>query len=274
MFNVLLKILRWDILLKPSGIRPGWAGITASFISAQIINVLLPVRLGDISRVAVIGKDGTRPAYVFGSLLAEKYLDILAYAVMTGLLIVLMPLPIWIDEKASSFIYIAILASFLLLLLLIFRGRFFSALKGLGSRISGKVTSAVFQQLEASAESLTAIKKPADLARLTATTGLIWLTALLTNQIVFLALGMHLPVESALLMLVAVIAGLSLPSLPGKIGTFELAAILALGVFGVSQTGGMTYGIILHIIVYIPLLILGLISLISMQVLGLRSAAS
>jgi uncharacterized membrane protein YbhN (UPF0104 family) len=70
------------------------------------------------------------------------------------------------------------------------------------------------------------------------------------------------------------LAGLSLPSLPGKIGIFEYASILALSVFGLDRSTGLSYGILLHIVAYLPVVVLGLYSFFHLQFRDLRSTVS
>jgi uncharacterized membrane protein YbhN (UPF0104 family) len=88
----------------------------------------------------------------------------------------------------------------------------------------------------------------------------------LTNYWVLLALDIQAPLVASLLVLVAVQAGISLPSLPGKIGVFELTCILALEIFRVSRTIALSYGILLHAVVFIPILVPGLISFLYLQI--------
>jgi uncharacterized membrane protein YbhN (UPF0104 family) len=54
-------------------------------------------------------------------------------------------------------------------------------------------------------------------------------------------------------------AGISIPSIPGKIGIFEYICVLSLVAFKVDPARAFSYGILLHAIVLLPTTILGLI---------------
>jgi uncharacterized membrane protein YbhN (UPF0104 family) len=96
----------------------------------------------------------------------------------------------------------------------------------------------------------------------------IWASALLTNHWTLLALDIHLPLAASLLVLIAVQIGISVPAAPGRVGVFEYACILALSVYGVDQTAALGYGLVLHGVAQLPLLVFGLASL-RIQGLGL-----
>jgi hypothetical protein len=55
--------------------------------------------------------------------------------------------------------------------------------------------------------------------------------------------------------------GVSLPSLPWQLGVFESVAVLSLLTFGVDQTTGLAYGLLLHVVAYLPPTILGALAL-------------
>jgi hypothetical protein len=95
------------------------------------------------------------------------------------------------------------------------------------------------------------------LAALIGLTALIWGLAWLPNWLALRSLALALPPDAALLILLATIIGITIPSLPAKIGVFEYACLLALQVYGVAPEIGISYGILLHTIVYLPILVGG-----------------
>jgi glycosyltransferase 2 family protein len=99
--------------------------------------------------------------------------------------------------------------------------------------------------------------------------GIIWITALSNNYLTLKAMGIDLPLEASLFVLVALLAGVTLPAAPGSIGVFELICVLTLGYYGVDPSQALSYGLVLHFLVVVPILILGLVSMWS---LGLSRA--
>ena len=63
--------------------------------------------------------------------------------------------------------------------------------------------------------------------------------------------------RARLLVLIALQAGISLPSIPGRFGIFEYICVLALGSFGVAQPLALSYGLLLHFVVLVPTTVLG-----------------
>jgi uncharacterized protein (TIRG00374 family) len=271
--NNFIKTFRWSLLLKPSGVQVPQINVSRTFFSAQLMNILLPIRIGEISRVVVISKYGVQPAFVIGTILIEKYLDFWAYLLLILSLFFIIRLPAWVDEAISGLFLLASMATIFIMLILYYRGYILNKLEKIIGRFSSKYASTLFQQLQAGIESLDVFRRLRDFLPLALFTTLIWVTAVITNQFVFMALGLRVPLEAAILTLIAVVAGVSIPALPGKIGVFEYASILALGLFGLDQTTSLTYGILLHIVVFFPLLLLGLPSYIHMQIHGLNSAS-
>jgi uncharacterized membrane protein YbhN (UPF0104 family) len=73
---------------------------------------------------------------------------------------------------------------------------------------------------------------------------------------------------ASLLILIALQAGISIPSVPGRIGIFEYICVLALAVFGVGQSTAFGYGVVLHGLVLLTPILAGLVSL---SILGLSN---
>jgi uncharacterized protein (TIRG00374 family) len=274
LINLWLKIIRWNLMLIPSGFRFTFTKVSTAFISAQFINSLVPLRLGEISRVVVISRSGADPGFVLGTILGEKFLDVLGYIILLVILLLSMPLPYWIENTLPIYIVITLLVSLILILLLLNRNSFIKLVTVLTSRFSEQIRSYILERLHAGFASLAVFQRLSELSALVITTTLIWITALLLNQVLFAALDLDLPLKAGLLSLVAVLAGLSLPSLPGKIGIFEYASILALSVFGLDRSTGLSYGILLHIVAYLPVVVLGLYSFFHLQFRDLRSTVS
>jgi uncharacterized membrane protein YbhN (UPF0104 family) len=48
------------------------------------------------------------------------------------------------------------------------------------------------------------------------------------------------------------------PSAPGQVGTFQFFCVVALGIFGVSEAQGLSYGLLLNIAEFLPVTLLGI----------------
>jgi len=83
----------------------------------------------------------------------------------------------------------------------------------------------------------------------------------LTNFFLFKAFDLRLSFWVGLVVLLAIQVANIPPSVPGKIGIFEYAVILALSVFGIAKGQALSYGIMLHLVAYLPKILLGFIVL-------------
>jgi hypothetical protein len=264
--GIAIKIGRWMLLLrepesnstKPISFSPGWQPVSSSFLSAQLINNFFPLRVGEVSRVAAVGKSGLGYAFVAGTIAIEKTIDLAAFAVLVGLMLITSPAAGWLSETAYWLAGLGLLLTVGVLLIVSQRERLGGWRPAWVSWLPGGLDSWFFRHARSALSSLNALRRPRQLLVLSGLTALIWVLAWSTNQLALQAFGLKLPWSAALLILVALQVGISLPSLPGRVGVFEYVCVLALNSYGIEPATALSYGILLHVIVYIPLIAGGL----------------
>jgi uncharacterized membrane protein YbhN (UPF0104 family) len=239
--NIALKILRWRVQLAPAG-RTSGSRIAASFLSAQMLNAVVPIRLGEVQRIYILGKSGI------------------------AILLLWLPLPEWMGGSVTALIVITLIQALLLFILALKRDYLLGLVEKFSRHFSMRIKELMMKNVHSGFASLDVLRQPTQVLKLSLITASIWSAALLTNYWILLALDIQAPLAASLLVLIAVQAGISLPSLPGKIGVFELACLLALEVFGFSQAIGLSYGILLHAVIFIPILLSGLASFLFLQI--------
>jgi glycosyltransferase 2 family protein len=89
----------------------------------------------------------------------------------------------------------------------------------------------------------------------------IWAITVLLNQLILWSLSIRVPAVAPVVVLVVSQVGLRLPSSPGSIGVLHYLSILALSLFGVDKSVALGFGIILHLVIYLPASLLGLLFL-------------
>jgi uncharacterized protein (TIRG00374 family) len=264
--NVLLKILRWKVLLGSSGSDIRLPKISMSFLAAQMLNTFVPIRAGEISRVYVIGKTGIGHAFVLGTIAVEKIVDMIAYTLLFILLLVLIPLPEWIGVSGATFVLSTFSISIMVFFAAFYRNQLLKFLDRVITWLPERYRSKFLHHLHNGLSSLDVLQNRVETIELAVATAIIWGTAILTNYLILLSLKIDLPITASLLVLIALQAGISIPSLPGKLGVFEYMCILALGAFGINQALALSYGILLHVIIYLPIVISGLLSYLLLDV--------
>jgi hypothetical protein len=260
------KIGRWLLLLRerPDSHRAGdngfwqWKPAAASFLSAQLINNFYPLRVGEIGRVAVVGRAGAGYAFVAGTIAVEKVFDLAAFGALVGLLLANLGVSDLFGEAAYWLAGLGLVALVGALWAAAQQERLAGRALAWLRWLPGEWDVWLARQIRQALTGLGALRRPGSLAALAALTALIWGLAWWTNQLVAQALGLSLPPSAALLVLVALQIGISLPSLPGRLGIFEYVCILALRSFGIDPEIGLSYGILLHVVVYLPIIFAGL----------------
>jgi hypothetical protein len=85
-----------------------------------------------------------------------------------------------------------------------------------------------------------------------------WLGQLAVISLLLYAFGLVLPAGAALVLMVMNTLLLVIPVTPGNVGTYQVATVLGLGLFGVAKTDAVSYGIVLQTTSYLPIALVGL----------------
>jgi exopolysaccharide biosynthesis WecB/TagA/CpsF family protein/uncharacterized protein (TIRG00374 family) len=281
--NNIAKAARWRIMLEGQG--QTFTTVLLLHLQGQLWNLVYPIRLGDLGRAFWLenkkstGQNGT--AFALGTVVSEKILDIFAYILLAGISLATVPIPFWID-RTSFLVTFGLAISAIVLIVLIWRMKQTNMLqrtlrwKPIGVSGLTKAISSFIQGILVSFVSLPdneGVKNPQQKVKwghfvwLIMLTGLIWLMAVLNNYLVLRALGIAIVDQlgariwdASLLVLVALLAGLSLPGLPLRVGIFEYVCILSLGAFGIGNGPALVFGIILHVLTMLPVILGGLLA--------------
>ncbi len=253
MINIFSKAMRWRALLGRSEVS--FVTLLRALLLGQILNIALPSRPGDVSRIYMIRSTTIAWPFVAGTIVTEKTIDLMCYLLCFFLtLIFLPPLPVWVITSVYSFVIVtAIIAALLVALPQSHRLLNSSYLSWLPLALSKRIAEA----LRAMNSSFTTAAQPSVVVQIIAWSGLIWITAILTNYLLLRALAIDAPAISVVLLLIVLQISVSLPSVPGNIGIFQYICVLVLGIFGVSQTAAVSYGILLHVVAFAPPILVG-----------------
>jgi uncharacterized protein (TIRG00374 family) len=266
LFTVYAMGWRWRLLLKSKKDIPLGYMFQLNVIS-QYINIVLPGRFGEIAKAWLLAKRyDLSGSYALGTVVIEKMFDFFAgiilwvsipaffalhgqikgytmVLVICVILIVLLVLVVWKREMVRKLLYF-----------------FSSKLPG------GKFKQRVVNFLEKGMEAFYQLKDSRTSLGLALYTALIILLSTLTNFLLFLAFGFKLSFFEAMVLLLIVQAGNAPPSVPGKIGIFEYMVILGLSFFGIEKADAMGYALMLHVVSYLPKIILGFIFMANLKI--------
>ena len=259
---------RWQILLKPKGKIPLGSLFRLNIIS-QYVNIIIPGRFGEVSRAYLASKQyRVSGAYVIGTIAIEKILDFFVFVILW----ISVPALFAIQKEVKGYkisLFFCVLAAFFLVLFIwqpktVLKGaNFFSRI------LPGQLRKGFQNFLEKGIEAFGLLKSTKILLLILVLTFGFIAGQVLTNYFLFKAFHLNLSFWVGLFLLLAIQVANMPPSVPGKIGVFEYAVILALSLFGISKGQALSYGIMLHLVAYVPKILLGLIFLPSVD-LSLR----
>lgn len=254
-----IRGVRFQQILKRLGNQYGLGFLTGSIFISQSANVILPARIGDLSRMYILKKSKDLDYTTsFSSLTVERVFDVVA---ITSIAILAssgaasrFKLAPWMDSliKLSG---LAVILFFLILFVVSFRENFTTKMLGTDNSqngFSGKIKS--FAATFLHQMSIVAVQPSAFLA-VTASSLLIWGTDILTCFLVlksFPTVGVNISSTYMIsLIFLAVALGniaKTFPITPGAIGTYEVALTAVFGIGGINPEIGFTAAVLDHII--------------------------
>jgi uncharacterized protein (TIRG00374 family) len=254
--NFLLMIVRagiWSLLLTPIKPLPFWKLFDLLHIG-YMANNLLPLKAGEFFRASFVAKRWNLPyTQVLTTIGLERYFP--GFTLILILLVVssFLPIPLWI--KTGAYILGAILLGVQISLIMIWKRR--PNLEKWKRRhpLIYRTIEFLFHVGEGS-QPLREVKSFALLSLLGLLSWGIQAVMLWTLEAAFEA---HVGFLGTLFAMVAINLAVSLPSAPGNLGTFELAAVLAYTWLGLDKPTALGIGFYFHFLQMIPTTILGLV---------------
>jgi len=228
----LVRGLRWRILLAGLGHRLSYIYTTALLMAGWFVSALVPARLGDVARAAMLRRDyHISLAQGFASIATERALDILAIlclAFITALWALPGQTPPWVWQTIGGG------ALFLIVILTVLltsprlepwlRERFswpvYQKLVGFGFEFVHSI-----RQLG---------QKPGRLLLLTGQSLYIWLCDIFLMYFIILSFGETITLSIAAFTSMIVDLAAAVPIIPGAIGQFEGAGLAILSLFEIS----------------------------------------
>lgn len=256
---------RWRLLLQsktPVSLRE----LFRINIIGQYINIIIPARFGELLRAWLLSRRyPISGSYALGTIAIEKFVEFFIIIFLVALA------PFFVtfqDRLRAHTVTLLIFALLVPLAVLTIWKR--DLVRRQLARCAWLFPAAIRQRLlnflDKGLEAFSQLKNVKITLPLVLSTLLIVLSQVLTCQILFLAFGLKLYFLEALVLQVALIIGMSIPSAPGKIGVFEYTVLIALSMFSVDKNNALGYGLVLHVIAYLPKIILGFIYMSTMNI--------
>ena len=246
-----LKAVRWAYLLSPSK-----KIATRDLIPPMIIgfagNNILPVRLGELLRVYMLGKEQKlSKSLVLGTIVLERMFDAISILILLTLAMY------WASVDATDLtvvrflllvlVIITFVAAYGIVLAPLWLSNFVAAMLNFLPERIRRLISDRFRHLQ---RGFAALRHRPAFLRIMLNSLAQWL---LMSLCVYLSIGafdINVSPPVAVLVLALVTAAISLPSAPGFIGTIEYCFVLGLGFFEINASEALGIGIFYHAITF------------------------
>jgi uncharacterized protein (TIRG00374 family) len=256
-----LRILRWSILLGATGAPVTFRNCVAPFLGSIALNNVLPLRVGDLVRALVFPTAmGVSKTTATSSLVMERLIDLMTLLCCLAIGLFAIRTAVVPPMIAKSAVSLAIGGGVVLVL-----GLLFSAAIARMLARQAAVRSGGMARLLATVASL--FDGFAAMARLR-----VLILAVIISMLVWVGesglfycvmLGFGLPATPPMALLVMAIATLStlVPSSPGYVGPFHLAAFAAISLVGGSAAQAGSYAVLCHLALWLPTTLAGALAI-------------
>jgi hypothetical protein len=247
---IVIKTFRWKLILDKN-VSISYGTLLSVNMLSHMYNILLPFRSGEVLQVFLTkGSDAkASKASVFASLILNKFMELLSLLMIFFTLLLFKKLPI--PEYILLPVKYLLIISICFLLCFAFGVINFKRIKA----PSGKFFNAIYRFFL----SLTYFEDKVLLIKSLLLSIVVWLIEAFMIFMLWEAMGLTLPFWTAILLLIGINLALLIPASSGGFGAYEYAIILVLARFGINKETALAFGLALHILEVLPVLLVGLI---------------
>lgn len=249
-FGYVMRILRWSRILNSAGARVSFRQCAAPFLGSIALNNVLPLRLGDVVRALVFPTSiGVPRATSTSSLVMERLVDLMTLILWLSASIMLsrhLSIPGWIKETALS---LAIIGTLSLFAIFLWSGAIARQLKPMRGGVARVLTSLL--------EGFEAMSRPRALATMLGLSLFVWVGEAGLFYSLLIGFGLDAtPAAAVIIMAIATLATL-VPSSPGYVGPFHLAAFAGITLLGGTNDQAASFAVLSHLGLWVPTTLAG-----------------
>jgi glycosyltransferase 2 family protein len=244
LLSVVIRALAWRTVINqalPREEQPAFPRVFSAFSIGLLGNAVLPGRIGELARVAVLSRDMERgtgaTGRLLGSVFAHRLFDLVPALLLTVFVLATARIPRW----AITSLEIVIVVGIVLFLLTVL-------VAGLEHRPLPEGARALRRLLAMARLGLNVMREPAAAvaAALLQTAG--WVVQLFAVWATMFAFGIEQPLSAAALVLLLMNVATIFPLWPGNIGLLQAVVALPLRSYGVPYATGIAFGLGLQVL--------------------------
>ncbi len=219
---------RWRRLLRPLGELP-LVRATEAIYAGLFVNELMPAKPGELLRAYLVGQWlQIRLPMVLGSIVTERILDGLWLSIALVLMAAVVPLPQQLVRIGAIFVLLVAIAAVVVSVLAI-------------GRVQVPMLSAWRHALASRNGAIAFVSS-----------GLLLLGQMLAFWCSLRGFGLSLSLLVAIATVVVIQLGTAIPNAPGNVGTYQLACVAGLTLFGVDKTTATAFSIVVFVLLTLP----------------------
>ncbi|RKZ82721.1 MAG: hypothetical protein DRR19_20215 [Candidatus Parabeggiatoa sp. nov. 1] len=243
---IALRSLRWNLVanMPLTKFKYFWQAANIGYLG----NMIYPLRAGEVLRIVAIHHFAP---LVLGRAVTSAVIDRMLDIMMMGTFTLLV---LWIHSQridptlGKGVVGLFIIATVVLTLLIIFADHLQARVQRWAAQ--GKWQQRLQEWLLHGLEGVQAFRQTRNLLTILPLTAAVFLLDYFWMWQIMAAFGWDLPFEAALTVGVFLLISISLPSAPGYIGIYQVACVLALGLYGIDETLAVAYSIVMQLLTF------------------------
>ena len=257
LLSTFVRAVRWRTLFE-RGRRPPLAAVVNATMIGYLFNSILPARAGEAARVVTLNqRAGTPAAAIIGTAVVERLYDVLSVFIVFFVASPWLPHVSW---TRTASIVAGLLAVALLIataILVIYGDRPLRLVLRPLARLPLLTHERVDNFAIELSTGLHGLRDPRVALPAFAWSLAAWMLSAVSAYFVGLTFFPHFELAAGILVTVALGLAMIIPSPPAAVGVFEAAALLGLQAFNISQTRALPYAVVLHLVNFIPFVLIG-----------------
>jgi uncharacterized protein (TIRG00374 family) len=259
LFGLILRAMRWGILLLPLGKPPFWASFR-SLTVGYLGNNLLPARGGELVRAYMLGRQAQiNTSSILATIVMERMSDALVMFLGLSVLLVAFPRIIPVSQLRIAAAGAAVLFGIIVVLVAIqsVRDRVVSAVRFLCFWLPEWWEVKCVSLVEDFMCGLRSFCRLADALLYSLMTILVWTTDILVFWLVSQAFDLSLTVPAVILLVAIGALSTMIPALPGYVGTYQFALVHTLTFLGVLMGPATAFAFGIHGVIWLTANLIG-----------------
>ncbi len=246
MLIIILRSLRWTLVARQPlrKFKYFWQAANIGYLG----NMIYPARAGELLRVVAIHHFAP---LVYGRAISSAVIDRMLDMIMVGLFTLLV---LWIHGNqidpnvGRAVISIFMVATVVLALLIIFVDRLQNRVQGWNAQVQWQ--QRLQEWSEHALEGVQAFRQTHNILIVLLLSVGIFMLDYFWMWLMMDAFGWDLPFEAGLTVGVFLLVAISLPSAPGYIGIYQVACVLALGLYGIDESLAVAYSVVMQLLTF------------------------